>query len=149
MQKYTGQSVRYVKRSHLTSAQSSITGLYGVRHSPLLLLTLAIVLVVLTPSTTQTTRGWFQQMSFLGECRAQMAVLGLVKDLAWQESVVYWWDSLMMLARHFSCGFCYISSTTKEPAQPCNLVPGLQSWSASILRSIPCPSNHLPPSTSL
>ena len=28
------------KRSRLTSAQSSVTGLYGVRHSPLLLLTL-------------------------------------------------------------------------------------------------------------
>ena len=29
------------KRSHLMFAQSSVTGLYGVRHSPLLLLTLA------------------------------------------------------------------------------------------------------------
>ena len=29
------------KRSRLTSVQSSITGLYSVRHSPLLLLTLA------------------------------------------------------------------------------------------------------------
>ena len=28
------------KRSHLTSVQSSVTGLYSVRHSPLLLLTL-------------------------------------------------------------------------------------------------------------
>ena len=28
------------KRSRLTSVQSSVTGLYGVRHSPLLLLTL-------------------------------------------------------------------------------------------------------------
>ena len=52
-----------------------------------------IVLVVLTLSTTQTTRGWFQQMSFLGVCRARMVVLGLVKDLAWQESVVYWWTA--------------------------------------------------------
>ena len=31
------------KRSRLTSAQSSITGLYGVRHSPLLLLTLGSI----------------------------------------------------------------------------------------------------------
>ena len=30
------------KRSRLASVQSSITGLYGVRHSPLLLLTLGI-----------------------------------------------------------------------------------------------------------
>ena len=45
----------------------------------------SIVLVVLTLSTTQTTRGWFQQTSFLAVCRARMAVLGLVKDLAWQE----------------------------------------------------------------
>ena len=29
------------KRSHLTSGQSSVTGLYDVRHSPLLLLTLS------------------------------------------------------------------------------------------------------------
>ena len=36
----------------------------------------------------------------------------------------------------FFCGFCYIS-TTKEPAEPCNLVSGLQSWSVSILRSNP------------
>ena len=43
-----------------------------------------IVLVVLTLSTTQTTQGWFQQTSFLGcVCRVRMAVLGLVKDLAW------------------------------------------------------------------
>ena len=33
------------KRSRLTSAQSSITGLYGVRHSPLLLLTLGTTLL--------------------------------------------------------------------------------------------------------
>ena len=33
------------KRSRLTSAQSSITGLYDVRHSPLLLLTLATTVV--------------------------------------------------------------------------------------------------------
>ena len=31
------------KRSRLTSAQSSVTGLYSVRHSPLLLLTLDIM----------------------------------------------------------------------------------------------------------
>ena len=34
------------KKSRLTSAQSSITGLYGVRHSPLLLLTLDIILMI-------------------------------------------------------------------------------------------------------
>ena len=33
------------KRSRLISAQSSVTGLYGVRHSPLLLLTLDAILV--------------------------------------------------------------------------------------------------------
>ena len=34
-----------------------------------------------------------------------MAVLGLVKDLAWQEPVVQLVDSLIMLARHFSVDF--------------------------------------------
>ena len=33
---------------------------------------------------------------------------------------------------------------TKEPAQPYNLMTGLQSWSASILKSISCP-HHPPP----
>ena len=56
-----------------------------------------------------------------------MAVSGLVKDLAWQD--------LIILASRVLCRFCYISAT-KEPAQPCNLVSGLQSWSASILRPI-------------
>ena len=40
-------------------------------------------------------------------------------------------DNETMLARRFFCGICYISAT-KEPAQPCDLVSGLQSWSASI-----------------
>ena len=35
MRKYTSQSVVTQKRSRLTFAQSSVTGLYGVRHSPL------------------------------------------------------------------------------------------------------------------
>ena len=55
-------------------------------------------------------------------------------------------DSLIMLARRVLCRFCYISAT-KEPAQPCNLVSGLQSWSASILRPIFCPPRHPPAST--
>ena len=55
-------------------------------------------------------------------------------------------DSLIMLARRVLCRFCYISAT-KEPAQPFNLVSGLQSWSASILRPIFCPPRHPPAST--
>ena len=55
-------------------------------------------------------------------------------------------DSLIMLARQFLCVFCYISAT-KEPAQHCNLVSGLQSWSSSILRSISCHPHHPPAST--
>ena len=39
--------------------------------------------------------------------------------------------------------FCYISAT-KKSAQPYNFMSGLQSWSASILKSISCPS-HPPP----
>ena len=96
-----------------------------------------IILVVLTFSTTQTTRGWFQQMSFLGlnggfrpcEGPGLARISGLLVN------------SLIMLARRFFCGF-YCISATKEPAQPCNLISGLQSWSASILRSNPCPSHH-------
>ena len=53
-----------------------------------------IVLQVLTLSTTQTTRGWFYTRLFWVVWSAQMAVSGLVKDLAWQESVVYWWTAL-------------------------------------------------------
>ena len=39
-----------LKRSHLTSAQSSVTGLYNVRHSPLILLTLD---TMLSPTLSQ------------------------------------------------------------------------------------------------
>ena len=53
-----------------------------------------IVLQVLTLSTTQTTRGWFLHTSFWVVWSVQMVVSGLVKDLAWQESVVYWWTTL-------------------------------------------------------
>ena len=52
-------------------------------------------------------------------------------------------DGLIMLAKHFLCLFCCLSAT-KMPAQPCNLVSGLQSWSASILKSIFCPPHHPP-----
>ena len=52
-----------------------------------------IVLVVLTLSTTQTTQGWFNRRLFWVVCRAQVAILGFVEDLAWQESVVYWWTA--------------------------------------------------------
>ena len=64
---------------------------------------------------------------------AQMAVSGLVKDL-WQESV-FTGGQPYNIGSRVLCRFCYISAT-KEPAQPCNLVSGLQSWSASILRPI-------------
>ena len=53
-----------------------------------------IVLQVLTLSTTQTTRGWFLHTSFLGGVECSNGGSGLVKDLAWQESVVYWWTAL-------------------------------------------------------
>ena len=53
-------------------------------------------------------------------------------------------DGLVVLNRHFFCWFCHISAT-KKPAQPCNLVSGLQSWSASILKSFRCPLCHPPP----
>ena len=48
MRKYTSQSVVTRKRSRLTSAQSFVTGLYSVRYSPLLLLTLGIIVKVPT-----------------------------------------------------------------------------------------------------
>ena len=53
-----------------------------------------IVLQVLTLSTTQTTRGWFLHTSFLGGVEWSNGGFRLVKDLAWQESVVYWWTAL-------------------------------------------------------
>ena len=34
-----------------------------------------------------------------------MEVLGLVKDLAWQESVVYWWTALQCWLDVFSVDF--------------------------------------------
>ena len=59
-----------------------------------------------------------------------MAVSDFVKDLGWQELVVYWWTAWPDI---FSADLA-----TKEPAQFCNLVSGLLSWSASILKSISC-----------
>ena len=53
-----------------------------------------IVLLALTLST-QTTRGWFfNRCLFWVVWSAQMAVSGLVENLAWQQSVVYWWTAL-------------------------------------------------------
>ena len=106
-----------------------------------------VVLVVLTLSTTQTTRGWFQQMSFLGDVWSSNSRFRPCEGPGLVRSSGLLVDSLIMLARLF-CGFCYISAT-KEPAQRCNLVSGLQSWSAFILRSNPFPPHHPPPSTPL
>ena len=50
-----------------------------------------IVLVVLAP--LKLLEAGFNRRLFWGERRAQMAVLGLVKDLAWQDTVVYWWTA--------------------------------------------------------
>ena len=52
-----------------------------------------------------------------------MAVLGLVKDLAWQEPVVTG-GKPDNVGQTFFCGFCYISAT-KELAQPSNVISGL------------------------
>ena len=49
-----------------------------------------IVLVILTLKLLEA--GFIKHL-FWVVCRAQVAVLGLVKDLAWQETVVYWWTS--------------------------------------------------------
>ena len=107
-----------------------------------------IVLQVLTLSTTQTTQGWFLHTSFLGgvECSNGGFRPCEGPGLARVSGLLV--DSLIMLARRVLCRFCYISAT-KEPAQPCNLVSGLQSWSASILRFISCPLRHPPASTPL
>ena len=70
-----------------------------------------------------------------------MAVLGLVKDWLGKNQC----GQPDNVGQTFFCGFCYISAT-KEPSQSCNLVSGLQLWSASILRSNPCPPPTLHPS---
>ena len=103
-----------------------------------------IVLQVLTLSTTQTTRGWFQQTSFLGGVECSNGGFRPCEGPGLARISGLLVDSLIMLARRVLCWFCYISAT-KEPAQPCNLVSGLQSWSASILRSISCPPHHPQP----
>ena len=61
-----------------------------------------IVLVVLTLKLLKDS---FNRRLFWVPWRAQMAVSGLLKGLAWKESVVYWWMVLAKLARHFSVDF--------------------------------------------
>ena len=61
------------------------------------------------------------------------------EGLGLARSVVYcgWSDNV---CQTIFCGVCSISAT-KKPAQPCNLVSGFQSWSASsFLKSISCPT---------
>ena len=107
-----------------------------------------IVLQVLTLSTTQTKRGWFLLTSFLGGVECSNGGFRPCEEPGLARVSGLLVDSLIMLARRVLCWFCYISAT-KEPAQPCNLVSGLQSWSASILRSNFCPPRHPPASTPL
>ena len=95
-----------------------------------------IVLLVLTLSTTQTTRGWFNRRLFWVVWSAQMAVSALVKDLAWQENQWFTGGQPYNVGQTFSLLICYIS-TTREPAQPCILVSGLKSCSEVYLLPSP------------
>ena len=52
-----------------------------------------IILVVLTLSPLKILEAGFNGRLLWVMCRARMVVLGLVKDLAWQESVGYVWTA--------------------------------------------------------
>ena len=60
-----------------------------------------IVLVVLTLSTTQTTRGWFQQTSFLGGVQSSNGSFWPCEGPGLARISGLLVDSLIMLARHF------------------------------------------------
>ena len=103
----------------------------------------SIILLVLTLSNYAVAA--FSRHLFWVVWSAQIAVSGLFEGLGLTCPGKNWWfsggqpDNVGQTIIVLILLLYIILLATKEPAQPCNLISGLQSWCASILNSNPCP----------